>query len=234
MRIVSWNCNGALRNKLELLDALKPDVCIVQECENPATTRHARYKAWAGNALWVGDNPHRGLGVFAGSGLHVESVALDADGLQLFLPCLINQRIALLAAWTKQANSPTFKYIGQLWKYLQKHESFLSSDSAMLIGDLNSNACWDVWDRWWNHSDVVEQLRRIGVHSLYHASRNESQGAETQPTFYMYRKLSRPFHIDYAFLSSALMPGASLTIGAPDDWLPYSDHLPLIIDLPDQ
>jgi exonuclease III len=158
MRIVSWNCNGALRNKLHRLQALNADLCIIQECEDPLRCASEDYKSWAHNYLWVGANKNRGLGVFARSGIQLEAVPLDTAPLELFLPCKVMGSISLLAAWTREANSPTFRYIGQLWKFLQKHEQFLAAENAALIGDLNSNACWDVWDRWWNHSDVVRQL----------------------------------------------------------------------------
>ena len=51
-------------------------------------------------------------------------------------------------------------------------------------GDLNSNAQWDVWDRWWNHSDVVNQLKTMNIHSLYHELTNEEQGKEKNSTFF--------------------------------------------------
>lgn len=232
MRIVSWNCNGALRNKLPRLQELKADVCIIQECEDPMRSSSADYQSWAQNHLWVGTNKNRGLGVFAKPSMELEAVPLDTVPLELFLPCKINRSINLLAAWTREANSPTFRYIGQLWKFLQRHENFLSSGSAALIGDLNSNTCWDVWDRWWNHSDVVQQLDAIGINSLYHYLNNEQQGAESKPTFYMYRKIGKPYHIDYAFLSADLLKFATCEIGDPLKWLETSDHMPLIIDIP--
>jgi exonuclease III len=232
MRIVSWNCNGALRNKLHMLQALNADLCIIQECEDPLRCTSEDYKSWAHNYLWVGTNKNRGLGVFARSGIQLEAMPLDTAPLELFLPCKVMGSIALLAVWTREANSPTFRYIGQLWKFLQRHEQLLAVEHAALIGDLNSNACWDVWDRWWNHSDVVRQLYGIGLTSLYHHAHSEPQGAESKPTFYMHRKREKPYHIDYAFLSEKLLEGAACEVGDPTAWLELSDHMPLIIDTP--
>lgn len=231
MRIISWNCNGALRKKFSLLEKLNFDVCVIQECENPVETKDKRYRDWACNHLWIGTNKNKGLGVFAKPEIQLAPAPLDAGRLELFLPCTVNQSMFLLAVWTKQANSPTFQYIGQLWKYLQQHKSLLAEKNALIIGDLNSNSCWDVWDRWWNHSDVVRELSDIGIKSLYHAQHNEPFGRETNPTFFMYRKLEKLYHIDYAFLPEKLLESAKIEIGSPESWLEHSDHMPLIIEL---
>lgn len=175
-----------------------------------------------------------GWGVFAKPDISLELVNLDPGPLELFLPCIVTNRISLLAAWTRQANSPTFRYIGQLWKYLQQHQSFLVQPESILIGDLNSNTCWDVWDRWWNHSDVVLQLQEIGLRSLYHHARSEDHGKENTPTFFMYRRLDKPYHIDYAFLSEVLLERASLEVGAPAHWIERSDHMPIIVHIVDK
>jgi len=232
LRLVSWNCNGALRKKFLELQALEADIYIVQECEDPKRCSDRAYSEWAQNSLWIGGSKSRGLGVFARPRLVLTEMQLDAKGLELFLPFKVNDTVTFLAVWTKAAGSPTFKYIGQLWKYLQLHADFLSAGKSILIGDLNSNVCWDKWDRWWNHSDVVKQLADLGLHSLYHHQSTELQGAETVPTFFMHRNTEKPYHIDYSFLSQELLQDAALQIGIPQNWLAYSDHMPLIVDLP--
>ena len=99
----------------------------------------------------------------------------------------------------------------------------------MILGDLNSNAIWDKADRWWSHSGVVAELDEIGLQSLYHRVSNEAQGAETTPTFYLQRNLSKPYHIDYAFVSEDLIDTCELEVGAAHEWLALSDHMLLRI-----
>lgn len=231
MKIVSWNCNGALRKKFKQLDALEADIYVVQECENPALVSDNEYKNWSSNYLWIGSNKNKGLGIFCRNDICIEKLELDSDGLEYILPCLVNSEYMIWAVWTKEANSPTFKYIGQFWKYLQLHKSALCNYKDIVIGDFNSNACWDAWDRWWNHSDVVRELAELDIVSLYHVSNDELQGKESKSTFYMGRNLSRAYHIDYAFVAKALIPKATIEIGDNVFWLNYSDHVPLIISV---
>lgn len=231
MRFVSWNCNGALRKKFHLLDDVAADVYVIQECEDPARSNDARYIAWACNYLWLGLSKNKGVGVFAKPGITLEAIAQDVLPLEYFLPCKVAGELTLLAVWTREANSPTFKYIGQLYKYLQLHGASLATPKSLLVGDLNSNARWDVWDRWWNHSDVVRSLAEMDIVSLYHQLSGEAQGAELTPTFYLQRKLEKPYHIDYAFASAGLTERATLEVGAPSVWLEHSDHMPLLFSL---
>lgn len=230
LRIATWNCNGALRKKWGHLAELQADVYVVQECEDPNETRDQDYIAWAGDCLWTGPSKHKGLGVFAGAGIGLRAIEIDAKPLELFLPCVVNETWPLLAVWTKQANSPNFGYIGQLWKFLQGNREFLRNPNALLIGDLNSNAIWDEWDRWWNHSDVVRELSELGLESCYHRHYFEIQGKETQPTFFLHRKPEKPYHIDYGFAGSNWAVRA-VEVGNVSDWLGDSDHLPLVFDL---
>ena len=229
MKIISWNCNGALRKKFHLLSIYNADVCVIQECEDPRQSKDKQFITWAVNYLWIGNNKNKGMGVFAKENIDLKEIKLNLGGLESFLPCTINGQ-TLIGVWTKQANSPTFGYIGQMWKFIQNHRSILMNEDATIIGDFNSNTCWDIWDRWWNHSDVVNELESMSSFSLYHHLKQEKQGAEKTPTFYMHRKFEKPYHIDYAFVKRKYLNTATFDIGHPDDWLQYSDHMPLIIN----
>ena len=229
MRIVTWNCAGALRRKTAAVDALGADVVVVQECEDPAV---ADYAGWASNYVWTGALKHKGIGVFARDGIALEALDWDDAGLAQFLPVRIDSRVDLLAVWTQAVVPSTYSYIGQFWKYLELHRGALGPD-ALICGDLNSNAIWDRKTRHWNHSDCVRELEESGFASLYHLASGEAQGAETQPTFYLHRNPAKPYHLDYVFAhGERLPPGwSALQVGDPAEWLTLSDHMPVIVDL---
>ena len=246
MRIVSWNCGGALRKKTEHIDQLQADILIIQECEDPQSFGE-QYQEWAGEYLWVGNNRNKGIGIFPKNGHRVTqlnwhgtytlkglscshtSMTWTTSELRMFLPFTVNDKLTVLAVWTKGSDKEAFGYVGQLWKYLQIHREELSRPSTMILGDLNSNAIWDKADRWWSHSGVVAELAEIGLQSLYHRVMNEAQGSESIPTFYLQRNLSKPYHIDYAFVSEDLIGEWGLEVGSASDWIAVSDHVPIII-----
>jgi len=233
MRLLSWNCNGAFRKKYQHLDDLAADIYVIQECENPATSKDVNYIAWAENHLWIGDSKNKGIGVFAKNGNTLAQLDWSSTyhdhTVKHFLPCRVNNSFDLLALWLHQNNSPTFGYIGQFWKYLQVNKSSLHD--VMIIGDFNSNVKWDTWDRWWNHSDVVRELNEIGTVSLYHKYFDEAQGKESKPTFYLHRSLLKSYHIDYCFAPERVANQlTSITVGEYQDWIHASDHVPLIFN----
>lgn len=158
MIIVTWNCNGALRKKTSFLDTIDADIFVIQECENPNTSI-TKYKKWASNFLWVGHNKNKGIGVFVKKNISLAPLnwqgqhslhlvgdenhpllSWESSQLELFLPCIINNKIPLLAVWTKNNKLfPKMSYIGQAWLYLQQHKNKLSSNQ-IICGDFNSNA----------------------------------------------------------------------------------------------
>ena len=232
MKIVTWNCNGAFRKKYHWVDNLNPDIAVIQECEDPSQVKDNKYRNWATNYHWIGKNKNKGLGVFAKKGVKLERLAWPSGKLELFLPCKINDTFNLLSVWTRQANSPTFQYIGQFWQYLQINRNLMKEENIIIAGDFNSNSVWDVWDRWWNHSDVMRELEEIGIKSIYHTVYKQPQGKETAATFYMYRKSDKPYHIDYILCSSFLEDKTeNMNIGSPEKWLEVSDHMPIEVEL---
>ena len=248
MRIITWNCNGALRNKISQIDSFNADILIIQECDDPAHST-SDYRKWAGDYLWVGSSKNKGLGVFSKKGNIIKeldwhgtfkidclkskspSLKWSASDLKLFLPFNINDKFNLLGVWTKGSDAEVFSYIGQLWKYLQIHRKELSKENTMIIGDLNSNSIWDKPDRWWSHSSVVNEMKDIGLESLYHYHNNEIQGNESVPTFFLHRKANKPYHIDYVFCSKNVLNTSKLFIGDYVNWIDISDHMPLCLDI---
>ncbi len=47
MKVVTWNCNGAFRNKFETISVFDADIYIIQECEDPEQCKDIQYKEWA-------------------------------------------------------------------------------------------------------------------------------------------------------------------------------------------
>ncbi len=227
MKILTWNCNGALRKKLDELKQFDADLMIVQECENPETVKDKQYKEWAKNYLWTGKDNHKGLGIFARENVRIKNLEWDAVGLKYFIACKVNNDFTLLGTWCHGANSLGFPYIGQLWKYLEIHKLKLSK--CVIAGDFNSNVIWDRKNRSWNHSDVVRELKKIKIESLYHKHhRKETGGKELQPTFFLHRKLDKPYHIDYIFASEEFSKSLKVfSIGQPEKWIEKSDHMPV-------
>lgn len=231
MRIITWNCNGALRRKFAKLDALEADVLVIQECEDPARSDRT-YRDWAGNHVWAGDNKNKGIGIFARRDQTVQQMDWSANGLKEFLPVTIDHEIQLVGVWTKQNWDHDYPYIGQLWKYLELHSPKIE-ETTIICGDFNSNQIWDRPGRMWNHSECVRALETRGLRSLYHLAKNEVQGGESAPTFFLHRKITKPYHIDYVFAHEARLRDSQLKVevGTPTDWLSASDHMPIIIDL---
>lgn len=232
LTLLTWNCNGAFRNKFHLLKSYNADIVVIQECEDPKLSNHEEYNLWASNYYWKGDSKNKGLGIFFKrkfNSITINNWTTEYEGsrVKYFLSLNLNNQFDLVALWLHKNNSPTFGYIGQLWKYLQLNKSQMGN--SILIGDFNSNKKWDVWDRWWNHSDVLNNLQELGINSLYHKHFNENQGEETQPTFYMHRNLHKPYHIDYILVPDHIYNEiVNIKVGDSRKWLQYSDHVPLI------
>jgi hypothetical protein len=92
MKFVTWNCQGAFRKKFRLFDHLDADILVIQECEDPSRVR-GEYNDWAKNHYWIGETKNKGLAVFARTPVDLKRLSWDDTGLQLFLPCRINDHL---------------------------------------------------------------------------------------------------------------------------------------------
>ncbi len=222
MKIVSWNSCGKFREKFKFIAEFDPDICVIQECENPREVSCKAYKDFARNSIWIGQNKNRGLGIFAKQDITLKNNNWNSYCLRHFLSVRVNSKFDLLAVW---ACKP---YIEEYFTYQSIHKDKFNKNT-IIIGDFNSNSIWDSNHDKRNHSAVVSQLKEIGLVSAYHIENEEKQGKETQNTFFLYRHPDKSYHIDYAFVDKDRIK--SFEIPKSDIWLKYSDHKPIILEL---
>ncbi|MEN9874494.1 MAG: hypothetical protein RL186_1391 [Pseudomonadota bacterium] len=125
MRILTWNCNGAFRRKVNLLEPFGADIIVVQECEEPSQG-YAEYHRWAGQHIWAGSNLQKGLAVFVREGHTVTPLAWPDAGTSLFLPVTVNECLQVLGVWTQVAPRTQDSYTGQFWHYFQRNRAKVS------------------------------------------------------------------------------------------------------------
>jgi exonuclease III len=226
MRIVSWNCNGGLRKKHLSLDELGADLLVIQE----ASARDVG-ELDAPFTYWVGRPGGKGIAIVANTGASFRVHESYCPDLPWFIPVQVGP-IRLLAVWACVATS-RLRYVRLVHAALDHYAAFLTPAPAIVIGDLNSNAIFDRKHGTATHTRLVDRLGNLGLASVYHIQTGESHGDETTPTFFLYRHRDKPYHFDYAFVSEEILPASRLLIGSPEQWLSLSDHLPLIVDLPD-
>ena len=232
MKIVTWNCNGAFRKKYGFIKKYNADIYIIQECENPKYLlgTDEEYRQFSLNSIWTGNNKNKGLGVFAKNDISLEKLVWNHDyngrTLQWFLPIKVNGKFNIVAVWNHHADAKAFSYIGQFWLFMKNNKNLLKN--SVICGDFNSNAIWDSWDRWWNHSDCVRELSELNIHSIYHKTNNIKPGTETQNTFYLQKNIKKGYHIDYLFADSKYIKRTkNLKFGSFAKWKDKSDHVPI-------
>lgn len=235
MRIIEWNCQGAFRKKNNKILSFKPDILIIPECENEKKLKFGNLTPKPNDFLWFGDNENKGIGIFSYSDYKFELMREYNADFKYIIPLKVTKNeksFLLFAIWAKD-NKENYEagYIGQIWLAINDY-SELFHNEVILIGDFNSNKIWDYKDRVGNHTDVVEFLENKKIRSLYHLKNDENQGQEKTPTFYMYRKLEKTYHIDYCFVSEKIINnGYDFNILEINNWIEFSDHSPIIVEI---
>jgi exonuclease III len=233
MKLITWNCNMAFRKKARHILRHQPDILLVQECEHPDKIDFGLHQRAPQSVLWFGNNPHKGLGIFA-YGDHALTVHPSYnENIKWVVPIVVrngSQRFILFAIWAHNPQDPDGQYVTQVWKAINYYSGLIQKTNTLLMGDFNSNTIWDKPKREGNHSTIVEHLQQKDIHSTYHHHFSQTQGTEKHPTFYLYRHQSKPYHLDYCFASGDFIKVLSaVTIGSFRTWQPHSDHVPLMV-----
>ena len=236
MKIIEWNSQGAFRKKNEKILSLNPDILIIPECENEEKLKFGKLTPEPNDFFWYGDNPNKGIGIFSYSDYKFELLKEFNPKFRYIIPIKVtgkNTSFVLFAIWAMDnKENREARYIGQIWLAINYYSDLLLNDNTILIGDFNSNKIWDYKDRIGNHTDVVNKLKEKRILSLYHEKMEIEHGKEKHPTFYMYRKIEKPYHIDYCFASEEIInSGFDLSIGKVNDWIGLSDHTPITVKI---
>lgn len=234
MKLITWNCQGAFRKKADEIFIYRPDILVVQECEHPDKLKFSSTTQILYNIYWYSDGGKKGVGIFSTTEYSLELLPEFNPTYRYILPFRVTgreQTFMLMAVWAmNNKENRAARYIGQVW-YAINHYKKLLGNSTILIGDFNSNKIWDYKDRIGSHSDVVNYLLEMEIHSVYHKHFKVEQGKENHPTFFLHRNKDKPYHIDYCFSSKDfLYRMKNIEIGKYEDWIKYSDHTPLIIN----
>lgn len=233
MTIISWNCNMAFRKKAAFILKYQPDIIVVPECEQPDKLHFTAGTPLPNDIIWNGSNPHKGLGVFSYSKYKFKLLECHNPAFKNILPIQVTGGkidFILFAVWANNPEDKDGVYITQVWKALHHYESLFKGKKIILAGDFNSNTIWDKPRREGNHSTVVKKLESKKIFSTYHIFHNQEQGAEADPTLFMYRHKNKPYHLDYCFASSYFIKKLStVVIGKHKDWKHLSDHTPLLV-----
>jgi hypothetical protein len=99
----------AFRNKAGAILALKPDILIVQECENLEKLKFHADLPVPNDEIWFGQNANKGLAVFSFSDLRINKLNDHNVELRMVVPLSVrakNVNLLLFAIW---ANNPADK-----------------------------------------------------------------------------------------------------------------------------
>jgi endonuclease/exonuclease/phosphatase (EEP) superfamily protein YafD len=218
MKIVVWNCHGALDKKFSALMELSPDLAVIPECPNPDLPTMQNVRSAASSYTWSGLRESRGLGVLAFGEYKLDAIPVEDREPRFFLPIRVSGpcTLNLLAVWTRISTKNVYDYAPAVQAALDVHARFIASGPTVLAGDFNTT----------KHS-LIE--RAAGVQSAYHLR----QGKHKVATHVNARRGGRR-HLDYVFVPSTWRESVrDVQIGDVDDYIArgLSDHAPVTVAL---
>ena len=224
MRLLTWNCQGGFRNKIDQIAAYRPDIAVITECESPQKLGDAIGLDPA-HFVWHGDDRNKkGVAVFSFTGYQLDILPIHNPAIKYCVPVRARgpRDFSLLAVWTKAVENQRDSYVGQLHAAFDEYGDLIASTTMPIIGDLNSNQHFDRTRADRNHTTAMAWLAKRGYASAYHTYFDEPHGQESQPTWFMYRKEKVAYHFDYVILpASWLRSMRAVTVGDFGYWQAY-------------
>lgn len=238
IRIVTWNCNAPtglkgqeaasrrFRFYAALLKRLDADIVVLQAAPNPGSDHTVDHWTF----FWNEWSPGPGIAVILDRHkfpwAEVRGVTRSAVLVQLGVPHDGN----VLAIWSRPQRPSLQAYVQESKTTLALFEREILSAPTVVVGDFNSSAAWDRRTKKLSHSDLVAWLKKdLKLDSAYHDCLSVKPGREVEPTFYQHRQKRKPSHIDYCFVPCRWLVNDA-RVGTFEEWSPYSDHCPLIVD----
>lgn len=227
--------SGALRN-------LRPDIAIIPECANLEALSKNGEPLEADKAVWVGEKPTKGLGVFSFGSWKLELDPAYDPAFKILAPIRVTGPLSfnLIAVWSSSnRHLPRSKRgRGPVLDALSAYGAFCREQPLIVAGDFNNNVYWDRPGKLSNHSAVVSALGELGLESCYHRHSEIKHGDEPDATLYWRtRKADGPkYHVDYVFAPVGWMLHlSSAVVGKHADWVgaELSDHAPVIVSFSD-
>jgi len=233
LRLMTWNCQGAFRKKYPLVADLAPDLAVIQECEQPDRIpwKFGRPPSFA---LWFGEKPTKGLGVFSWTDLTFQPLEEYDRTIRFCVPIRVVSpyQFQLIAVWAMDHRLDRHSYSAQVYQAIGLYRQFIQDADTVFMGDYNSSQRTTPSSRLGDHTNVTLDLHQLWLISAYHHFYLERQGQEKRWTYFRGRKLDRPAHLDYAYIPTRwLRRLANVQVGDPKVWLAYSDHCPVIVEV---
>jgi exonuclease III len=234
MRIISWNCQGGYRNKIDKILELSPTIAVIQECESLESLRSFCKEKIPLKSFWFSGLDHnKGVGIFFHGDYEILGVEHYSD-IEFIIPMKIRNKFEfyLFAIW---AMAPICKdkdksYTYQIEKTVTKYEGILKNNLSILIGDYNTPHIEEPVEI--SKFEVVESFKKLEIFSAYHEYFKKGYGEHNHYTFYQHKNIEFKHMLDYCFASKSIIERISnVEIGKYEGWIKYSDHCPLIVEI---
>lgn len=230
----------ALHRKLPVLLELNPDLIVLPECAQPDIVREKASGDVPDSFVWIGENKQKGLGILATGDYTITLDPVHDPSLRFIAPVRVDgpRSFNLIGVWARHTKRPAEigPQPGPLLQALDKYRGFIESAPTVIGGDFNNHVVFDKPNKVNNFTNNVARLNELGLASGYHHFNKVSVGDEREPTHY-WRDRTKDgwtYHIDHAFLPNAWLDSLrGFTVGQFEDWIQYSDHMPLIVDIND-